>query len=63
MGSGTSLALEYILSVASTASPADQVASAKALLGSDSITQTEFEQLKAKACLHERRGWCHSMQK
>ena len=40
---------QYIQSVASTTSPADQIASAKALLDSGSITQAEFDQLKAKA--------------
>jgi hypothetical protein len=40
---------QYIQSVASTSSPADQIASAKALLDSGSITPTEFDQLKAKA--------------
>ena len=40
---------QYIQSVASTTSPADQIASAKALLDSGSITPAEFDQLKAKA--------------
>ncbi|HEY5978498.1 MAG TPA: SHOCT domain-containing protein [Microlunatus sp.] len=40
---------QYIQSVASASSPADQIASAKALLDSGSITQTEFDRLKAKA--------------
>jgi uncharacterized membrane protein (DUF485 family) len=40
---------QYIQSVASTSSPAEQITSAKALLDSGSITQTEFDQLKAKA--------------
>jgi len=40
---------QYIKSVASTSSPADQIASAKALQDSGSITQAEFDQLKAKA--------------
>jgi hypothetical protein len=42
---------EYIKSVASSssASSADEIASAKALLDSGAITQEEFDQLKAKA--------------
>jgi hypothetical protein len=42
---------EYIKSVASSssASSADEIASAKALLDSGAITQQEFDQLKAKA--------------
>ena len=40
---------QYIQSVASTSSPAQQISSAKELLDSGSITQTEFDQLKAKA--------------
>ena len=40
---------QYIQSVASTPSSADQIASAKALLDDGTITQPEYEQLKAKA--------------
>ena len=40
---------QYIKSVASASSPTDQIASAKGLLDSGSITSTEFDQLKAKA--------------
>ncbi len=40
---------QYIKSVASTTSAADQIASAKALLDDGSINQSEFERLKAKA--------------
>ena len=40
---------EYIRSVASPTSPADQIAQAKALLDSGSITQDEYAAIKAKA--------------
>ena len=40
---------QYIQSVASTGNPADQIASAKSLLDSGTITQDEFEKLKQKA--------------
>jgi putative oligomerization/nucleic acid binding protein/phospholipase D-like protein len=39
----------YIRDVASASSPADQIASAKALLDQGAITQAEFDALKAKA--------------
>lgn len=39
----------YIRQAAGTASPSDQIASAKVLLSEGTITQAEFEQLKAKA--------------
>ncbi|ANC32283.1 SHOCT domain-containing protein [Isoptericola dokdonensis] len=40
---------DYIKSVATTASPADQIASAKKLLDEGAITPEEFASLKAKA--------------
>jgi Short C-terminal domain len=40
---------DYIKSVSSTADPTQQIAQAKALLDSGSITQAEFDTLKAKA--------------
>ena len=40
---------DYIQSVASRRAPADEISSAKALLDSGTISQAEFDQLKAKA--------------
>ena len=40
---------QYIRSVAVTSSPAEQVAQAKSMLDGGTITQTEYETLKAKA--------------
>lgn len=40
---------QYIQSVASQGNPADQIASAKSLLDSGTISQDEFDQLKQKA--------------
>jgi ABC-type multidrug transport system fused ATPase/permease subunit len=39
----------YVQSVASQGNPADQIASAKTLLDNGTITQAEFDQIKAKA--------------
>ena len=39
----------YIQSVAGAGNPADQIASAKKLLDAGTITQAEFDQMKAKA--------------
>ncbi len=39
----------YVQSKASTTSPADQIAQAKAMLDAGTITQAEYDQLKAKA--------------
>ena len=39
----------YIKSMAGTTSPADQIASAKALLDAGTISQQDFDSLKAKA--------------
>mgnify|MGYP003352493163 CR=1 FL=1 len=40
---------DYIRSVSGGTSPTDQIANAKKLLDDGSITQAEFDQLKAKA--------------
>lgn len=42
----------YIRQTAGAASPSDEIAKAKGLLDSGSITQQEFELLKAKALAH-----------
>ncbi|MGW9631823.1 PLDc N-terminal domain-containing protein [Agromyces sp. NPDC055520] len=42
----------YIRQTAGTSSPSDEIAKAKALLDSGSITQQEFDLLKAKALAH-----------
>lgn len=40
---------EYVRSLAGTSDPAESIGKAKALLDSGTITQAEFDQLKAKA--------------
>ena len=40
---------DYVRSVASSSSPTEEIAKGKQLLESGAITQTEFDQLKAKA--------------
>ena len=40
---------EYIKSVASSGSPTDEIAKAKAMLDAGTITQAEYDALKAKA--------------
>ncbi len=42
----------YIQQVAGSASPADEIAKAKALLDAGTITQAEFDHLKARALAH-----------
>src|SRR4051794_26383747 len=39
----------YIKNVAGTTTPADQIAQARTMLGAGTISQTEFDRLKAKA--------------
>jgi hypothetical protein len=39
----------YVQSAAGSAAPTDQIAKAKAMLDAGTITQAEFDQLKAKA--------------
>ena len=43
---------QYIRQTAGAASPSDEIAKAKALLDSGTITQAEYDQLKAKALAH-----------
>ena len=43
---------DYIRATAGAASPSDEIAKAKALFDAGSITQAEFDQLKAKALSH-----------
>ncbi|WP_345764119.1 SHOCT domain-containing protein [Diaminobutyricibacter sp. McL0608] len=42
----------YIQQVAGSSSPADEIAKAKALLDAGTITQAEFDHLKARALAH-----------
>lgn len=42
----------YIQQVAGSSSPADEIAKAKALLDSGTITQAEFDHLKSRALAH-----------
>ncbi|GAA1798733.1 SHOCT domain-containing protein [Agromyces neolithicus] len=43
---------EYIRQTAGASSPSDEIAKAKALLDSGTISQAEYDQLKAKALSH-----------
>ena len=43
---------QYIRQTVGAASPSDEIAKAKALLDSGTITQAEYDQLKAKALSH-----------
>jgi hypothetical protein len=43
---------QYIRQTVGAASPSDEIAKAKALLDSGTITQAEYDQLKAKALAH-----------